>query len=148
MSILFWNVRGMGRAKKRNDIKNIIKKSRCKIACFQETKLQNINLNLVRSTYGSTFIEWYCKETRGSSGGLLTTWDSSSVLEPHPTQGISLSPPTSHQLKITATPAPILQNHKQSRVVRCFLHSSKRNTCPAYLKKGKKKGNKIRLKKK
>ena len=81
MTILFWNIRRMGRAKKRRDIKSIVKLSKYWIASFQETKLESISINLVKSACGQNFTEWHLKAARGSSGGLLTCWDPSSVTD-------------------------------------------------------------------
>ena len=74
MTILLWNVRRLGRPKKRGIIKNIVKQSKCTVVCFQETKLENINPSLVKSTCGVFLSEWHYKPANGSFGGLLTCW--------------------------------------------------------------------------
>ncbi|XP_073101294.1 uncharacterized protein [Elaeis guineensis] len=79
MTILFWNVRRLDRAQKRNIVRNTVKQSKCWIACLQETKLQNVDKKLVTSSCGSSFLEWHCKEAWGSAGGLLTCWDPNQI---------------------------------------------------------------------
>lgn len=77
MSIHCWNVRGLGKASKRNLVNCLIQDSSCDIVCLHETKLQEFNDRLLKSLRGKKFDCWDVKDSEGSSDGLLTCWNSS-----------------------------------------------------------------------
>lgn len=43
--------------------------------CIQETKLERVDRFLCQSLWGNSVIEWVCRESAGTSGGML--WGSS-----------------------------------------------------------------------
>lgn len=43
--------------------------------CLQETKMESMSRNIVRSIWGNTFVDWVCLEPLGASGGILLMWD-------------------------------------------------------------------------
>ena len=43
--------------------------------CFQETKMESMSRNIVRSIWGNTFVDWVHLEPLGASGGILLMWD-------------------------------------------------------------------------
>ena len=43
---------------KREVCKNLLKEWRCDVVCLMETKLASLNSTLVRSLWGSPFIDW------------------------------------------------------------------------------------------
>jgi exonuclease III len=79
MKILSWNVRGLGGFAKRPEVRNLIKEKNPSIVCIQETKLYVID-GLCASLWGSVTQSYSYRPAVGASGGLLTMWDSSSVV--------------------------------------------------------------------
>ena len=49
LKILSWNVRGVNDPDKRKVIKNFIRIHRVDMVCLQETKVQEMNIDMVRS---------------------------------------------------------------------------------------------------
>jgi hypothetical protein len=43
--------------------------------CLQETKLAEIDLQLVRSLWGNSFVDWEMLPATGTAGGVLLLWD-------------------------------------------------------------------------
>lgn len=43
--------------------------------CLQETKLVEIDLQLVRSLWGNSFVDWEMLPVTGTAGGVLLLWD-------------------------------------------------------------------------
>lgn len=43
--------------------------------CLQETKLAEIDLQLVRSLWGNSFVDWEMLPVTGTAGGVLLLWD-------------------------------------------------------------------------
>ena len=75
LRLLSWNVRGLNNPKKMEVCKNLLKEWRCDIVCLQETKLSSLNSTLVRSLWGSPFIDWAVLDAVQTSGGVLLIWD-------------------------------------------------------------------------
>ena len=55
IKILSWNVRGANNPEKRKVIKKFIRDQRVDLVCLQETKVQNMNLQLARSLGAGRF---------------------------------------------------------------------------------------------
>lgn len=68
LCLLSWNVRGSNNPKK-EVCKNLVKKWKCDIVCFQETKLNSLNSSAVRSLCGSPFLDWLVLEVVNTAGG-------------------------------------------------------------------------------
>ena len=49
IKILFWNVRGVNDPVKRRVIKSFLRSNRVDLVCLQETKVQQMNIVMVRS---------------------------------------------------------------------------------------------------
>jgi hypothetical protein len=45
------------------------------VVCLQETKLAGVDLQLVRSLWGTSFVDWEFLPAVGSAGGVLLMWD-------------------------------------------------------------------------
>ena len=75
LRLLSWNVRGLNNSQKREVCKNLLKDWRCDVVCLQETKLSSLNSAIVRSLWGSPFIDWAVLDAVQSSGGVLLIWD-------------------------------------------------------------------------
>ena len=39
-------------------MKNLLKEWKCEVVCFQETKLDRTNSAVVKSLWGSSFVDW------------------------------------------------------------------------------------------
>ena len=75
IKILSWNVRGANNPEKRKVIKQFIRDQRVDLVCLQETKVQNMNMQLARSLGVGRFSEWVAVDASGSAGGILLIWD-------------------------------------------------------------------------
>ena len=58
LKILSWNVIGANDKVKRKVIKALIKSQGADVVCIQETKLQNVNVGIVRSFGAGRFSDW------------------------------------------------------------------------------------------
>lgn len=75
-SILCWNVRGLNAPEKHIALSNAIASSGCSIICLQETKMQVIDLALIKKIYPRHFDKFAYIPSIGASGGILTIWNS------------------------------------------------------------------------
>ena len=75
IKILSWNVRGVNDSNKRKVIKNLIRTNRVDLVCLQETKVQKMNNDMVRSLGVGRFLNWTALNAEGSAGGILLFWD-------------------------------------------------------------------------
>ena len=73
--LLSWNVRGLNNSQKREVCKNLLKEWKCDIVCFQETKLSSLNYFVVRSLWGSPFLDWVVLDAVNTAEGVLLVWD-------------------------------------------------------------------------
>ena len=75
IKILSWNVRGVNDPVKRSVIKGFLRSNRVDLVCFQETKVQQMNVGMVRSLGVGRFLNWIALDAEGSAGGILLLWD-------------------------------------------------------------------------
>ena len=75
IKILSWNVRGVNDPVKRSVIKGFLRSNRVNLVCFQETKVQQMNVGMVRSLGVGRFLNWIALDAEGSAGGILLLWD-------------------------------------------------------------------------
>ena len=77
LQLLSWNVRGLNNPQKREVCKNLPKEWKCDVVCYQETKLSSLNSSVVRSLWGSPFLDWVALDAMGIAewGGVLLVWD-------------------------------------------------------------------------
>ena len=73
--LLSWNVRGANNCDKRKVIKALIKKNSVDLVCLQETKIQDMSRDLIRSLGVGRFLEWGTVDSRGTMGGIVVLWD-------------------------------------------------------------------------
>jgi hypothetical protein len=73
--ILSWNVRGLNEGVKRLRARNLLRQWKANIICLQETKLEFIPNNIVRSLWGCPYVDWCYLASCGASGGMLIMWD-------------------------------------------------------------------------
>ena len=69
LKILSWNVRGL------NNLKILLKERKGDIICLQETKLDNTNPTIVKSLWGSPFVDWAVLDAIHTAGGIWLAWD-------------------------------------------------------------------------
>ena len=81
MIMLCWNVKGLEQPSKRRVAKQLIRESKCFIIYLKETKLRSFDINILYATYDTNFDKWQVKEANGSSGGILTSWNTSTIQE-------------------------------------------------------------------
>jgi exonuclease III len=74
--VLNWNIRGTNDPEKWPIIMNKIKEKGCHVICFQKTKTENIDLQILRNFYPRNFDSFAFAPSIGRSGGLVTIWDS------------------------------------------------------------------------
>lgn len=78
MKIISWNVRGVGRSK-RKVIKDKLVNSQADVIILQVTKKGVIDRRLVSSIWGVRYTDWVSCPSDGSSGGILVMWKTKSV---------------------------------------------------------------------
>ncbi|KAK2440720.1 hypothetical protein QL285_012099 [Trifolium repens] len=79
MKIVSWNVRGLGRVDKRNEVRKLVREKTPYVVCLQETKLQACDDLVCAAVWGSSQIGFSFRPSVGASGGLLTIWDTTEV---------------------------------------------------------------------
>ena len=79
IKILSWNVRDVNDPDKRKVIKNFLRIHKADLVCLQETKVQQMNIDMVRSLGVGRFLNWKALNAEGSAGGILLLWDNSRI---------------------------------------------------------------------
>lgn len=77
-SLCFWNVRGLGDTEKCNDVLAELLSSSRHIALLQETKLSELTSTKLYSFLPRSLHAFHSLPATGSSGGLLTAWNTAS----------------------------------------------------------------------
>ena len=68
LKILSWNVQGLNNYDQKRRVRNSLKKWKGDDVCLPETKLEVINRAMVRSVWGSPFVDWAVLEAEGFGG--------------------------------------------------------------------------------
>jgi exonuclease III len=71
LNLVSWNVRGLNNGDKRIQVCNLLHFWRADMVCLQETKLEVVNKDLVRSLWRCRYVDWIYKESLGASRGLF-----------------------------------------------------------------------------
>ena len=79
LRLVSWNVRGANDSSKRKVIKVMIRSQRVDLFCIQETKIQTMSKEVVRSLGSGRFLDWGAMGSQGSVGGILVCWDKRSL---------------------------------------------------------------------
>lgn len=79
MLVLTWNVHGLGGVEKKRLVKEAIKSCNPDVLVLQETEKEDMSCKLVRWILESDLSEWCVVPAVGTSGGILCTWNPSSV---------------------------------------------------------------------
>ena len=66
--LLSWNVRGLNNPHKREMVKNLLREWRCDVVCLQETKLDQLDLMLVRSLCSNLYVGWEAVNAVNTAG--------------------------------------------------------------------------------
>ena len=69
IKIISWNVRGMNAPDKIKVIKNFLRGYMADIVCLQETNIQEMSVELVRSLGVGHRLNWKALNAEGSAGG-------------------------------------------------------------------------------
>ena len=77
--LLSWNVRGVNDRSKRKVIKLVIRSQKMDLFCIQETKMQVMSEEVVRSLGSGRFLDWKVLNAMGTAGGVLICWDKRSL---------------------------------------------------------------------
>ena len=75
LKILSWNVRGLNNFHKRVIVKILLKEWKGDVICLQETKLNSTNSTVVKSLWGSPFVDWPVLDAIHTAGGIWLAWD-------------------------------------------------------------------------
>lgn len=56
-------------------MKDLLKKTKARMCCLQETKLEIVNPRIIRAIWGSNNFDWEFSKSEGSTGGMISIWD-------------------------------------------------------------------------
>jgi exonuclease III len=79
MKIISFNIRGLGAAEKKKEVRRLVSERKPSVLCIQESKLEVVDDFLCRSLWGSDPMAFSFKPSVGASGGIITVWDPSVV---------------------------------------------------------------------
>ncbi|KAF8647670.1 hypothetical protein HU200_065308 [Digitaria exilis] len=77
MSLLSWNVRGLGQTTRCDDVLCELVAQRPSFVALQETKLSNIDARKRKTFLPTRLSDFAFKESHGAAGGIVSAWDSS-----------------------------------------------------------------------
>ena len=75
LRLLSWNVWGLNNPHKYDRVKFWLRQWNCNIVCLQETKLDNLDRNVICSLWGNPYVDWEVLDAVGTAGGVLLLWD-------------------------------------------------------------------------
>ena len=78
MSIISYNVRGLGRGVKWPTIRRMVSEHRIDLLCLQETKKESISKSMCQALWGKSDFSWEEYPTANSVGGILCVWNETS----------------------------------------------------------------------
>jgi len=79
MKIIMYNVWGLGGGEKRAEVRRLVLEKNPFVLCLQETKLELLNEQLIKSLWGNGVHNFSYQPSIGASGGLATVWDVSRI---------------------------------------------------------------------
>jgi len=75
LSVLSWNVRGLGDDGKCKIVRDTLSARNITIACIQETKLRSVSPAKASFFLPPNLSNFHCVDAAGTRGGILTAWD-------------------------------------------------------------------------
>ena len=75
MIILSWNIRGLGSSDKHREVRNIVRRFKCDILIFYETKVESSSHSLLLNIRGGKLTQQETLPSHGALGGILIGWD-------------------------------------------------------------------------
>lgn len=69
VKLLIRNVQGLNNNDERSTLKYLIHKWGINIICFQESKIEEWNISLIRQVWGNRWIDWAELKALGTRGG-------------------------------------------------------------------------------
>ncbi|CAM0874536.1 unnamed protein product [Alopecurus aequalis] len=79
-NVLIWNVRGLNNPARRVVVLGVIQPFSVVFVCLQESKLQFVDLSIVRECCGPEFTEFVYAPADGTRGGMLVAWKGTEFL--------------------------------------------------------------------
>lgn len=79
MKVISYNVRGLGGAEKRVEVRCLVREKHPVMLCLQESKLQMVDDFVISSLWGSNSCGYSYQPSFGASGGLISVWDTAMV---------------------------------------------------------------------
>ncbi|XP_075636474.1 uncharacterized protein LOC142608662 [Castanea sativa] len=67
LKMVSWNVKGLNDSQKHLVVRNLLREWQCDVVCLQETKLVDIDRQLVCSIYGYLYVDWVALDVGTSS---------------------------------------------------------------------------------
>jgi len=80
MKIITYNARGLGGGEKRVEIRRLVSEKHPLVLCIQETKMETLNDQLIKSLWGEGEHIYSYQSSVGASGGMVTVWDASQIV--------------------------------------------------------------------
>lgn len=74
MSILSWNIRGLGRSENRLNLRDFIFKWKPDVICLQEILISSLDITQLKEINRGEEMQWIFQLPTGHSGGLITFW--------------------------------------------------------------------------
>jgi hypothetical protein len=76
MKVLSYNARELGGGEKRVEVRRLVQEKSPLVLCVQETKLSSVDDFCVKNFLGDAPCGYSYQTSVGTSGGLITVWDS------------------------------------------------------------------------
>ena len=68
-------MRDLNNPHKRDDVRNLLREWKCDAICLQETKLDNTSSTIVKSLWGSPYVDWIVLDAIHTARDVLMMWD-------------------------------------------------------------------------
>ncbi|KAK8578855.1 hypothetical protein V6N13_142141 [Hibiscus sabdariffa] len=74
LKLLSWNIRGIGKVEKHRAIKKLVVSNDVEILFIQDSKLETVDVKLVKAIWNKAADNFLFSPARGLSGGMVTRW--------------------------------------------------------------------------
>jgi hypothetical protein len=79
VNVVVWNPRGLNNKARRLVVRDVVENAMASVVCISESKLQHVDLFIVKETLGPRFDGFVYLPALGTAGGILVAWCSSDV---------------------------------------------------------------------